>query len=358
MPVNKQIAAFLFMPDISGFTEFVGETEIEHSTHIIQELLEIIINENNLYMSLLEIEGDAVFFYRLNKIPSINDIFQQAENMFVKFHQHLLHYEHQRICQCGACRTANNLTLKFVIHAGLVGSYYVRNQFKLIGGDVILLHRLMKNRIPFHEYLVFTEPFFKLLSKNDLNKQNLSVIDESEEFDGKLVPYKYVAIEQWYEKINVPGTDGLTSEKDMVPVITVTKEINSPADIVFSFITDLSKRTEWMNGVKKIELVSKYKINQAGTQHRCIVDNNSVSIFKTKYFKQEENSYSYAEVDSKNEAFGQQYTVERLSPKSCIVKIQFLVKNNMFQRSVFSIFMKNKVTRSFKKSLSNLQAKV
>ena len=30
----------LFIPDISGFTRFVSETEIEHSRLIIQELLE------------------------------------------------------------------------------------------------------------------------------------------------------------------------------------------------------------------------------------------------------------------------------------------------------------------------------
>ncbi|MFC2085655.1 hypothetical protein ACFLRO_00420 [Bacteroidota bacterium] len=30
----------LFVPDISGFTQFVKATEISHSRHIIQELLE------------------------------------------------------------------------------------------------------------------------------------------------------------------------------------------------------------------------------------------------------------------------------------------------------------------------------
>lgn len=62
MPAFNQQQAFLFMPDISGFTQFVNKTEIEHSTHIIQELLEIIIDANELKMELIEIEGDAVFF--------------------------------------------------------------------------------------------------------------------------------------------------------------------------------------------------------------------------------------------------------------------------------------------------------
>ncbi len=33
--------ALYFMADISGFTNFVNTTEVEHSIHIIAELLEI-----------------------------------------------------------------------------------------------------------------------------------------------------------------------------------------------------------------------------------------------------------------------------------------------------------------------------
>ena len=36
--------ALLFIPDISGFTKFVGENEIQHSRHIIEELQEVLID--------------------------------------------------------------------------------------------------------------------------------------------------------------------------------------------------------------------------------------------------------------------------------------------------------------------------
>ena len=49
----------LFIPDISGFTQFVNETEIDHSRLIIQELLEILINANEIGLEISEIEGDA-----------------------------------------------------------------------------------------------------------------------------------------------------------------------------------------------------------------------------------------------------------------------------------------------------------
>ena len=40
--------SLLFIPDISGFTKFVTAVEIDHSQHIIAELLEIIFDSNRL----------------------------------------------------------------------------------------------------------------------------------------------------------------------------------------------------------------------------------------------------------------------------------------------------------------------
>jgi hypothetical protein len=37
-----QTSGLLFIPDISGFTRFVTEMEIEHSRMIIAELLEVV----------------------------------------------------------------------------------------------------------------------------------------------------------------------------------------------------------------------------------------------------------------------------------------------------------------------------
>lgn len=58
------IKSLLFIPDISGFTQFVKTTEIEHSQHVIAELLEVLIDANSLNLELAEIEGDALFFIK------------------------------------------------------------------------------------------------------------------------------------------------------------------------------------------------------------------------------------------------------------------------------------------------------
>ena len=38
--------ALLYIPDISGFTKFVTQTEIEHGSEIIAELIGVIIKSN------------------------------------------------------------------------------------------------------------------------------------------------------------------------------------------------------------------------------------------------------------------------------------------------------------------------
>ncbi|MDX1410162.1 MAG: DUF2652 domain-containing protein, partial [Saprospiraceae bacterium] len=54
----------LFIPDISGFSKFVKHNEIRHSQHIVEELLEAIIDANEIGLEISEIEGDAILFYR------------------------------------------------------------------------------------------------------------------------------------------------------------------------------------------------------------------------------------------------------------------------------------------------------
>ena len=98
--------ALLFIPDISGFTEFVESTEINHGQAIIQELLETLIEANQLGMKISEIEGDAIFFYKLGKELSPEEIAAQCKKMFIAFRQQLRKYEMSRICDCNACIAA------------------------------------------------------------------------------------------------------------------------------------------------------------------------------------------------------------------------------------------------------------
>ena len=102
----------LFIPDISGFTRFVNEVEISHSRFIIQQLLEELINANDSGLKISEIEGDAILFYKYGEPGDLQLLYNQVEKMFMAFHRYLVIYDNRKICQCKACISAANLSLK------------------------------------------------------------------------------------------------------------------------------------------------------------------------------------------------------------------------------------------------------
>src|SRR5438093_9474241 len=112
--------AIILIPDISGYTDFTSTTELDHSAHIITELLELIIASNETEFTLAEIEGDAILFYRKGTALSHEQLVNQCLKMFSKFHQQLKIIERDTVCQCDACQSATNLTLKFIVHFGYI----------------------------------------------------------------------------------------------------------------------------------------------------------------------------------------------------------------------------------------------
>ena len=146
-----------FIPDIGGFTKFIAETEIQHSQHIIQELLELLVDANALGLKVGEFEGDAVLFFRNGAPPSLEQLVQQARKMYLDFHSHLKKMEYKRICQCGACASAGSIALKMVAHFGSASTMQVKDHVKFIGKDIIIAHRLLKNSVTVPEYLLVTQ---------------------------------------------------------------------------------------------------------------------------------------------------------------------------------------------------------
>src|SRR5262245_20212657 len=146
----------LFIPDISGFTRFVTDTEIDHSRQIVQELLEVVIEANQIGLEVSEVEGDAVLFCRFGASPDLKQLSEHVEGTFRDFHERLAAYDMTRYCQCRACASACNLTLKMITHSGEFTSYIVKSFEQLTGNDVIVAHQHLKNDLDSHEYWLAT----------------------------------------------------------------------------------------------------------------------------------------------------------------------------------------------------------
>lgn len=258
--------AILLIPDISGFTEFVHHTALNHSKHIISELLELLIDSNIMGLELAEIEGDALFLYKLENNVEIEVIKQQIETMYLAFHTHIKRYEYQRICHCGACSSAYNLKIKFVVHYGEIEFIKIKESRKPYGSNVIQVHRLLKNEVPLEEYTILTESIQPLI---DGKKENEIVAN----YDFGTITYSYDSLAHLKEKL--PEISPIPDDVPKHKLFDSTFEIKISTLELYEIISNFDYRLFWVKGVDKLEY-EKNRVNRAGIKHKCLVNNKDV----------------------------------------------------------------------------------
>ena len=59
----KTQTGYLVLADISGYTAFVAQTEIEHADMALSFLLETLVEKLSSLLIICQLEGDAVFAY-------------------------------------------------------------------------------------------------------------------------------------------------------------------------------------------------------------------------------------------------------------------------------------------------------
>lgn len=151
----------MLIADIGGYTAYMSthRMSLAHAEVNTARLLETVIDIAP-GLELIEIEGDAAFLYREVGSTSadelVDEVVRTAAFMHRAFHSER-EYVARNLCPCSGCREAANLTVKFVAHVGDVATQTIRNRIKLVGIDVILVHRLLKNTVPVREYLLMSE---------------------------------------------------------------------------------------------------------------------------------------------------------------------------------------------------------
>lgn len=157
--------ALLLIADIGGYTEYMRthRMSLAHAEVNTARLLEAVIDAAGEF-ELIEIEGDAAFLSRgadtLDAAATTVALTRAVACMHHAFHRER-QFVASNLCPCDACEEANNLKLKFVAHVGEVAIQTIRDRRKLVGIDVILVHRLLKNSVPAPEYLLFSEALYR-----------------------------------------------------------------------------------------------------------------------------------------------------------------------------------------------------
>jgi hypothetical protein len=344
-----QNQGLIFIPDISGFTTFIHATEIEHSRHIVAELLEVIIDSNSTGLHISEIEGDAILFYKHTPIPDLASIHQLVETMFQAFHAHLRHYEENRICGCGACVGASNLTLKFICHFGEFATYQVKQYNKLLGTSIITAHRLLKNSVPGTEYWLISQDLLSNV-EGDISLLPLTWEEGTANYDGQSVNFLHTNLTFLKEtlplKKQLNDTPGTTASPDL----HLSRKVNANMYSLMQVITDLSQRNQWLVGVKSIDQ-NKHLINQINNTHRCVLDNRCTIVY-TKSFRKESSALHYVEfIEGMGEV---SYRCRALDSNTTQITIDLSLLRNRIMQLMFKVLKKKKVSTNFYRSIDRL----
>lgn len=350
-----QHKSIIFIPDISGFTKFVQETEAEHSQHVISELLEILIGANTQKLVLAEIEGDALFFYK-EEIPSMEKLLAQVETMFTAFYSHLKLLENNRICPCNACALAPTLQLKIVVHCGNLQFLAVQGKRKPFGNHVIEAHRLLKNSVDSDNYVLFSDQLMEdIMLPKTYESKLFSFQQGQDEYDGKAISYSYAHIDNSKLKLK-PFEQAKRYDFQREPNAVIERTLNVAAEQFLEYLTNYKYRDEWFKGVNKFEY-NEQEVTRVGTEHVCVIDGkhfNFVTITKTV----EPGQLVYGELTTDPpmlDELYQFYIITPLSNISCKVEVQlYWVTKSILKKLAMTLVFKRIFVKNSKEAISNL----
>jgi uncharacterized protein DUF2652 len=181
MMERKTQTGYLVLADISGYTSYVAQTEIEHADLALSYLLETLVEKISSLLVICQLEGDAVFAYiEESKLGEAKSLLELIDQTYLAFREKALTLYSGSTCPCRACKALPTLDLKFMVHHGDYVIQQLAGAQQLLGTDVNLIHRLAKNHVSestgWKGYALFTDQVMERMqhSKDNFFKQSES----------------------------------------------------------------------------------------------------------------------------------------------------------------------------------------
>ncbi len=184
---------YLLIADITGYTAFLRESELDHAKDSLRSLLDLLIEQTKPPLRISRLEGDAVISYApQGSFQRGQTLVELIEATYVEFRRALDLMVLNTTCNCLACRNIGNLDLKFFVHYGTFALEPLPAYTELIGTDVNLIHRLTKNTVRdttgIHAYVLYTQAAVNQLGMPEM-VEDLTLHVESFEDVGEVTAY-------------------------------------------------------------------------------------------------------------------------------------------------------------------------
>lgn len=259
---------YLVLADISGYTKYLAQVELEHAHEILTDLLETIVERFKQVLTISKLEGDAVFAtIDQENLPRAETLLELIENTYAAFRRRLEGSKRSTTCTCRACQSMDTLELKFFVHHG---DYIVQNISgirELVGSDVNLVHRLMKNHITettnWKAYALFTQT---AIERTRLQLEDLHTQPESYEHLGTIQTQSFNMLPRYEAMVAAQRVVVLPEQADII----TAHEFNAPLAKVWDWIMDIQKRNESMGAMGHWKIISRtHGRTSAGAKNHC-----------------------------------------------------------------------------------------
>lgn len=228
---------YFIITDISGYTEFLTKSEIDHANETLQSLFNVQLENIKFPLKISGFRGDAIFIYTPEAcFVNSQNFLETLENLYIVFSNALRLMQFNTTCECRACKNIGNLDLKMVIHYGEYLVQKIADREELLGADVILPYRMLKNNVfeltGIKSYALFSEAAASALELQKLCDP-LTQYTETYEHIGEVNMLVHDLKSAWEreearKKIIVDADD---------PWIRIEVEVPFPPSIVWGVIT-------------------------------------------------------------------------------------------------------------------------
>jgi uncharacterized protein YndB with AHSA1/START domain len=267
---------FLVIADISGYTAYLSDSELEHATDVLKALLDLLIDHTKPPLALSGLEGDAVLSYSIDSDRFEGQAFiEMIEQTYVAFKRAIDLMVLNTSCKCNACANISTLDLKFFVHHGEFGFQELGGRQELIGTDVVLIHRLMKNSVVeatgFDAYALYTQSAIDRLALEGIT-EGLSAHEEVLPDIGTVQGWVADLTPIWESNKAKPGLD-IAEDR----VIRFVEEYPLSPEQVWGYLTNPEYRQIFSNAKRQVAHQKRNGRIGEGSVYECFHMDDSIS---------------------------------------------------------------------------------
>ena len=269
--LNQPEAACLVIADISGYTGFLAGAELDHAQDILADLMSTVVAALRPTFKLAKLEGDAAFVFALTETIDGPQLQDTIDRCYFAFRRRLRDIGQASTCECNACILVPHLDLKVVAHHGRIIRQRVAGRDELVGSDVIVVHRLLKNHVEeaagFAAYAVLTEACVSAMGLVD--PASAGFTEHVEAFDG------VGEIRLWARDLEAAWAGELARARVVVEAKDVATShvavFHAPPALVWDYVTSPIRRPRWQHAVTAVdEAQAAVGRRGIGTVNHCI----------------------------------------------------------------------------------------